>query len=50
MYLAGWAEGSLPISYATTFEAVDEERRLAYVGHARRANAGAVVVEISGAG
>ena len=37
VYLAGWAEGSLPISYATTFEAVDEERRLAYVGVTRAA-------------
>ncbi|WP_292788003.1 MULTISPECIES: ATP-dependent helicase [unclassified Microbacterium] len=37
VYLAGWAEGSLPISYATTFEAVDEERRLAYVGITRAA-------------
>ncbi|KJL24006.1 ATP-dependent DNA helicase UvrD2 [Microbacterium oxydans] len=37
VYLAGWAEGSLPISYATTFESVDEERRLAYVGVTRAA-------------
>lgn len=37
VYLAGWAEGSLPISYATTFEVVDEERRLAYVGVTRAA-------------
>ncbi|CAN7376340.1 ATP-dependent helicase [Microbacterium maritypicum] len=37
VYLAGWAEGSLPISYATTFEAIDEERRLAYVGVTRAA-------------
>lgn len=37
VHLAGWAEGSLPISYATTFEAVDEERRLAYVGVTRAA-------------
>ncbi|MDT0156722.1 ATP-dependent helicase [Microbacterium sp. ARD32] len=35
--LAGWAEGALPISYASTFEAVDEERRLAYVGITRAA-------------
>ncbi|WP_417554231.1 ATP-dependent helicase [Microbacterium sp.] len=35
--LAGWAEGALPISYASTFEQVDEERRLAYVGITRAA-------------
>lgn len=35
--LAGWAEGELPISYATTFEQIDEERRLAYVGITRAA-------------
>lgn len=35
--LAGCAEGSLPISYATGFEAIDEERRLAYVGITRAA-------------
>ena len=35
VYLAGWAEGSLPISYATGFDAIDEERRLAYVGVTR---------------
>lgn len=35
--LAGWAEGALPISYATTFEGIDEERRLAYVGITRAA-------------
>lgn len=37
VHLAGWAEGALPISYATGFEAVDEERRLAYVGVTRAA-------------
>lgn len=37
VYLAGWAEGSLPISYASSFEAIDEERRLAYVGVTRAA-------------
>lgn len=37
VHLAGWAEGSLPISYASSFEAVDEERRLAYVGVTRAA-------------
>ncbi|MGF2948527.1 ATP-dependent helicase [Microbacterium sp. YY-02] len=35
--LAGWAEGALPISYASTFEQIDEERRLAYVGITRAA-------------
>ena len=37
VHLAGWAEGALPISYATTFESIDEERRLAYVGVTRAA-------------
>jgi len=35
--LAGCAEGALPISYATSFDAIDEERRLAYVGITRAA-------------
>ncbi|GAA3211437.1 ATP-dependent helicase [Microbacterium terregens] len=35
VHLLGFAEGLLPISYATTFEQVDEERRLAYVGITR---------------
>jgi DNA helicase-2/ATP-dependent DNA helicase PcrA len=37
VHLVGVAEGLLPISYATTFEQVDEERRLAYVGVTRAA-------------
>jgi DNA helicase II / ATP-dependent DNA helicase PcrA len=37
VHLLGVAEGLLPISYATTFEQVDEERRLAYVGVTRAA-------------
>jgi DNA helicase-2/ATP-dependent DNA helicase PcrA len=37
VHLLGFAEGLLPISYATTFEQVDEERRLAYVGITRAA-------------
>ncbi|MGO2745813.1 ATP-dependent helicase [Microbacterium sp.] len=35
--LAGCTEGALPISYATGFDAIDEERRLAYVGITRAA-------------
>ncbi|WP_300267173.1 ATP-dependent helicase [Microbacterium sp.] len=37
VHVAGWAEGALPISYATGFDAIDEERRLAYVGITRAA-------------
>jgi len=37
VHLAGWTEGALPISYATGFDAIDEERRLAYVGITRAA-------------
>jgi DNA helicase-2/ATP-dependent DNA helicase PcrA len=37
VHLIGVSEGFLPISYATTFEAIDEERRLAYVGITRAA-------------
>lgn len=37
VHLIGLAEGLLPISYATTFEQIDEERRLAYVGVTRAA-------------
>ncbi|QKJ19133.1 ATP-dependent helicase [Microbacterium hominis] len=37
VHLIGLAEGLLPIGYATTFEQVDEERRLAYVGITRAA-------------
>ncbi|MFT4219785.1 MAG: ATP-dependent helicase [Microbacterium sp.] len=35
VHIAGLSEGLLPISYATTLEQVDEERRLAYVGITR---------------
>lgn len=37
VHLIGLSEGLLPISYAQTFEQVDEERRLAYVGITRAA-------------
>ena len=35
VFLIGLAEGLVPISYASTFEQIDEERRLLYVGITR---------------
>ncbi|WP_353815811.1 ATP-dependent helicase [Agromyces sp. SYSU T00266] len=35
VHLPGLAEGMLPIAYATGFDAIDEERRLLYVGITR---------------
>jgi DNA helicase II / ATP-dependent DNA helicase PcrA len=35
VHIVGLSEGLVPISYATTFEQVDEERRLLYVGITR---------------
>ena len=35
VYLVGLSEGLMPISYATTKEAIEEERRLLYVGVTR---------------
>jgi DNA helicase-2/ATP-dependent DNA helicase PcrA len=37
VHIIGMSEGLLPISYATTFEQIDEERRLTYVGVTRAA-------------
>jgi DNA helicase-2/ATP-dependent DNA helicase PcrA len=38
VFMVGLTEGMFPISYATTEEAIDEERRLFYVGITRAKN------------
>lgn len=38
VFMVGCSEGILPLSYATTSDTVDEERRLAYVGVSRAAD------------
>ena len=38
VFLVGCSEGMLPLSYATTSDSVEEERRLAYVGVSRAAD------------
>ena len=35
MHIVGLSEGMLPIAYAKGFDAIDEERRLLYVGITR---------------
>jgi DNA helicase-2/ATP-dependent DNA helicase PcrA len=35
VFVVGLSEGLVPISYASTFEQIDEERRLLYVGITR---------------
>lgn len=38
VFMVGCSEGMLPLSYATSSDSVDEERRLAYVGVSRAAD------------
>lgn len=48
VHLAGWSEGMLPIGYAHHEAAIDEERRLAYVGITRAAQSLSVSWSASG--
>ncbi len=51
VFLVGLAEGTLPTTYAKTPEALEEERRLLYVGHHPRATVAVAVVRVGpGAG
>ena len=49
VFLAGLTDGTVPIIYAQTDEAIEEERRLLYVG-VTRARAAAVPVLVAGQG
>ncbi|UFS61055.1 ATP-dependent helicase [Subtercola endophyticus] len=50
VYVAGLSEGLVPISYATTLDQIDEERRLLYVGITRARQRLALSYSQTGAG